>query len=112
MKYILAAMCGLLAVFMGGCAVLALAGGPVAAIPGGLAFLNVAIIGALFGWKVQWKPAFHILGALDILVAIVAALIAGSMGPADQPIFWIAAAGFAVKGVLSIVYARRVGVPP
>ncbi len=111
MKYLLAIMCGLLAVFMGGCAVLALAAGPMAAIPGGLAFLNVAILGALFGWKVQWKPAFYILGGIDILVAIAAALAAASMSAADQPIFGIAAIAFAMKGILSLVYAGRLPEP-
>jgi len=92
---------------MGGCAVLALEGGPVAGIPAGLAFLNVAIIGALFGWKMQWKPAFYILGTVDILVAIAAALIGRDMAIADQPAFWLAAGAFALKGILSIVYAQR-----
>ncbi len=109
MKYVLAVLCGLVALFMGGCAVMVLAGGPIALLPGGLAFFNLAILGALFGWKVQWRPAFYILGVVDILLAIVAALSASSMAANDQPYFWVAAAVFAVKGVLSFVYARRVG---
>lgn len=111
MKYLLAIMCGLMALFMGGCAVLALAGGPIAAIPGGLAFLNVAIIGGMFGWKVGWKPAYYILGSIDILVALVTAVAAPSMGSADQPVFWIAAAAFALKGVLSFAYASSLKGP-
>ncbi len=109
MKYVLAALCGGVALFMGGCAVLALSAGPVVLIPAGLAFLNVAILGALFGWKVQWKPAFYILAVVDILAAIAAVFSTTSMAANDQPFFWGAAAVFAVKGVLSFVYARQVG---
>jgi hypothetical protein len=121
MKYILAIMCGLVALFMGGCAVLLLPGGfssggaflgmPMLAIPAGIAFLNVAIIGALFGWKVRWKPAFYILGVIDILIAVGALLTASSMGPNDQPVFWFVAAVFAAKGVLSFIYARNLEAP-
>jgi hypothetical protein len=118
MRYLLAIMCGLMVLFMGGCAAIAmgtgvfsggtLLGAPLAAIPGGIAFLNVAVIGALFGWKVKWKPAFYILGTADILLAILSATTAGSMGPSDQLIFWIAAAAFAAKGLLSFIYATRI----
>lgn len=107
MKYLLAAMCGIVVLFMGGCAIISVAAMPFPLIPAALAALNVAVLGALFGWKFQWWPAFYILGAIDLLIAVVALFTAGSMGPQDQPVFWIAAAVFALKGVLSIAYARR-----
>jgi hypothetical protein len=108
MKYILAAMCGLIVLFMGGCAVLSLAAGPLAVLPAGIAFLNLAVIGALFGWKVQWKPAFYILGVID-LVAAAGCIATNQMGgnPADLTTFlYIIAAVFGLKGVLSFVYAK------
>ena len=109
MKYILATMCGLVVLFMGGCAILSLAAGPLAIIPGGIAFFNLAILGALFGWKLQWTPAFYILGVIDILLALSAVLISVSAGIAasDQPYILIAAAVIGLKGLLTFVYARK-----
>lgn len=106
MKYILAAMCGIVVLFMGGCAIVAVQAMPLPLIPAAIAALNVAILGALFGWNFQWRPAFYILGVIDLAVALGAAVAAGSMGP-DGPVFWIAAVLFALKGVLSFVYAAR-----
>lgn len=105
MKYVLAILCGLLVLFMGGCAVMALAAGPLALIPGGLAALNVMIILAIFQAKRQFLPAFYVLGIIDLLVAVAAAVAAPSMGT-DGALFWLAAALFAVKGVLSLIFAR------
>jgi hypothetical protein len=106
MKYVLAILCGLLVLFMGGCAVLALAGGPLALIPAGLAALNVMIIIALFKVRPQFLPAFYVLGIADLLVAIGAGIAAPTMG-SDGTLFWAAAGLFALKGVLTLVFARQ-----
>jgi hypothetical protein len=111
MKYVLAALCGILILFMGGCAILSVVAFPFPLIPGGIAALNVAILGALFGWKFQWKPAFYILGIADLLLALGAALIiagmAGDVGltSSDAQHFWLASALFALKGGLTLYYA-------
>ena len=107
MKYILAAMCALVVLFMGGCAVVALSAGPFALIPAAVAFFNVLILGALFGWKIRWTPAFYILGVVDIVLALAAVLFSSSMNASDKPIFWLAAAVFGIKGLLTFVYASR-----
>ncbi len=111
MKYVLAALCGILVLFMGGCAILTVLAFPLPLIPGGIAALNVAILGALFGWKFQWKPAFYILGVVDLLLAVIAVVISNDMGSSvglsasDAQFFWLAAALFALKGVLTLYYA-------
>jgi hypothetical protein len=107
MKYVLAALCGILFLFMGGCAVVSVMAMPFPLIPGAIAALNLAIIGALFGWGFKWRPAFYILGAIDLVIAVVAIVTASSMNASDQQLFWIAAVLFALKGVLSFVYAYR-----
>jgi hypothetical protein len=103
MKYVLAAMCGLVVLFMGGCAVMLLAQGPFALIPAAIGFLNLAILGALFGWQVQWRPAFYVLGCGDLVFAAGCAWIA----VAGTPGAWPVAGLFALKGILSFVYAAR-----
>ncbi len=111
MKLILAAMCALVVLFMGGCAILALAAGPLALLPAGIAVLNLLIIGALYGWKFKWRPAFYILGVADLLIAVVILLLAYSsssgMTAADAQLVWIPAAVIFVKGVLTLLYAQR-----
>ena len=107
MKYLLAIMCGIVVLFMGGCAIMTVQAMPLPLLPAGIAALNLAIIGVILGWGFQWRPAFYILGAVDLLIAIAALATAASMGPQDQPFFWLAAAIFALKGVLSIAYAWR-----
>ena len=54
MKYVLAALCGILVLFMGGCAILTVLAFPLPLIPGGIAALNVAILGALFTLWAAW----------------------------------------------------------
>jgi hypothetical protein len=111
MKVILALMCGLVVLFMGGCTLLALSGNsPLTLLFAAILFLNLAILGGLYGWKLQWLPAFRILGYVDLLIAagfVATAVWAGT----DEYGFWQflmgIAAVFALKGFLSIHYARR-----
>lgn len=104
MKYILAVMCAIAALFMGGCAVLTLAAGPFVILPAGLAFLNIAILGYLFGWKVQWRPAFYVLGIIDLLVMALSLYLAAMLPASDRTALILVAGVFAAKGILSLVY--------
>jgi hypothetical protein len=110
MKYVLAAMCGIVVLFMGGCAVIFSATvNPGFIIPGAIAFLNLAIIGGLFGWRVQWRPAFYILGILDLLIAVGCVLTVPAFNMSDPtfaPFMYTVAGVFGLKGFLSFVYAR------
>ena len=109
MKYVLAILCGAVVLFMGGCAVLTVQAMPLPLIPAAIALLNVFILGALFGWKTRWRPAFYILGAVDLLIAL-GSLIGGlNVGQADMPIFILAAALIGLKGALSIYYGNKMG---
>ncbi|MFO1034823.1 MAG: hypothetical protein U1E15_12395 [Hyphomicrobiales bacterium] len=113
MKYVLIALCGLLVLFMGGCAVLALQVGPLALIPAGLAALNVMIIVALVLSKKQFLAAFYILGIVDLLVAAGAGIAAASTtAGSDWQVFLLAAGLFALKGILTLVYARALRTAP
>jgi hypothetical protein len=109
MKLILAAMCALVAIFMGGCAIMIAGAGPLLLLPAGVALLNVFIIGALYGWKVSWTPAFYILGLADIVIALALAtgITSANMGisASDAPMLWGIVAVVALKGILSFVYA-------
>lgn len=106
MKYVLAIFCGAIVLFMGGCAVLTARAMPLPLLPAAIAILNILILGALFGWKTQWRPAFYILGVIDLLIAVFAGVAAFSMGGSDQSV--VVAGGLAIgaKGVLSIIYGR------
>ena len=111
MKYILAAMCGIAALFMGGCAFVTVFAMPFSLLPAGIAFLNLAVLGAIFGWKLQWRPAFYILAAIDVGVALVGIGFAVEMPSADQPLFWIVVGVFLLKAVLTLLYARTPAEP-
>lgn len=108
MKLVLAAMCGLMALFMGGCAILSVVAMPFPLLPGAVAFLNLAMLAVLFNWKnLQWRPAFYILGVIDVIVAGFLAVVGADMGPTDRMFFFALGAAFLLKGVLSFVYAKK-----
>lgn len=109
MKYVLAILCAVVVLFMGGCAVVAIPAMPLPLIPAGIAFLNVLLLGALFGWKTKWRPAFYVLGAVDLLIAAVALAAAMSAGPYDVQVFLLAGALIGLKGALSIYYGSKMG---
>jgi hypothetical protein len=109
MKYVLAILCGVMVLFMGGCAVVSFAAMPLPLIPGGIAFLNILLLGALFGWKTKWRPAFYILGAVDLVIAAIAVVAALSAGQFDVQVFVLAAVLIGLKGVLSIYYGIKLG---
>jgi len=106
-------MCVLAALFMGGCAVLALAAGPFALLPAGIALLNVAILGVLFKWRFQWQPAFFVLSAIDFLIAIAILALMGSFATSQSvndptiPVSIGFAALFVLKGAVSIAVGLK-----
>lgn len=109
MKYVLAILCGIVVLFMGGCAVLTVQAMPLPLIPAGIAFLNILLLGALFGWKTQWRAAFFVLGVIDLVIAAVTLVMAASAGAADAPVFFLAGALIGLKGALSIYYGVQMG---
>ena len=114
MRTLLIIMCVLAALFMGGCAVLALAAGPFALLPAGIAALNLAILGALFKWRFQWQPAFFILGGIDFLIAIAILSLMGSfattLSSSDPtvPVSIGFAVLFVLKGAVSIAVGLKI----
>ncbi len=107
MKYLLAIMCGIVVLFMGSCAVITVQIMPWTLLPAGIALLNLLVLGALFGWNMQWKPAFFILGGIDLLLAAGALATSGSMSGGDAPFFMLAGAVLALKGILSLMYGWK-----
>ncbi|MEO6607149.1 MAG: hypothetical protein ABIN69_01620 [Aestuariivirga sp.] len=112
MRTLLIIMCVLAALFTGGCAVLALAAGPLALLPAGVAVLNLAILGVLFKWRFKWQPAFFVLGAIDFIIAAAVLILMGSFASADPndptvAISVVFAAFFVLKGIASIVVGLK-----
>jgi hypothetical protein len=112
MKIVLTIFCVLLAVFGGGCAIM-LGGqvGPLVLLPLGILVFNGLILAALWGWKKPWRPAFYILGVIDLLIAlglgIVLVPMIANYGSMDL-LLVVPCAAFALKGVLTLMYARNV----
>ena len=76
MKYALVVMCWLAIIYTGGCTVTALVFTSlapllaiVALVAAAIFWLNILVLGGLFGWKWQWQPAFYALPVLDFLLA-------------------------------------------
>ena len=106
MKYVLIILCGLMVLFAGGCAVLAVMAGPLALVPAAFAALNVMIIFALLTVKPQWRWVFYILGVIDLMAAVAVGLFEpGFLG--DKLTFEAVAAILGLKGILSIIFAAR-----
>jgi hypothetical protein len=111
MKIILTIFCVLMALFGGGCALILLNAsvGPLLLLPLAIFVLNGLILAALWGWKTPWRPAFYILGTIDLLIAIGIGItiFASALGQDSIAFFfWIAVAAFAIKGILTLAYAK------
>ncbi len=111
MKIVLTIFCGLMALFGGGCVLVLLSAsaGVVLLLPLAVFVLNGLILAALWGWKTPWRPAFYILGAIDILIAIGIGITVFASALGQDPIaffFWLAVAAFAMKGILTFAYAK------
>lgn len=111
MKIILTIFCAAAALFGGGCAaVLVGNAGPFALLPLAILILNGLILYGLWAAKKPWRPAFYILGVIDLLIAAAASITMmsariGLSGP--DGILYLLPLAFAAKGVLTLVYARR-----
>ena len=120
MKIILAIFCGLMVLFAGGCALLLVSGSgyngmfqslPMAAIPGGIAALNVLVLLALFSARTPQVWAFYVLAVIDVLVILVLAVMWMSYGLKDSEINFLGSVllgGLAVKALLTVLAARRI----
>jgi uncharacterized membrane protein HdeD (DUF308 family) len=108
MRLILAAMCVLMVLFMGGCALVSVSVMPLPLLPAGIAVLNLMMLAVIFKrTQKRWPAAFYILGVIDLVVAILAVVSAINSGPQEAPLFYLSAFAFLVKGVFSILYIRR-----
>ena len=110
MKILLIILCAIMLLFSGGCFIL-LGGnvGAVSLIPLGVAILNGFVLAAIFGWSRATPVLFYILVVLDVIVAIglgVALLSNGASDPTIYPWGLLLIGGFALKGLLTWLYAR------
>ena len=113
MKIMLTILCGLMVLFAGGCALLLVSGSgyngmfqsvPFALIPGGIAVLNLAVLGAIWGFAKPSRAAFITLMVLDALVVLIILVTWASFGLADSQVNMLAgltAGAFAAKGLLT-----------
>ena len=113
MKIILTIFCALMALFGGGCAILAASSqlGVVSLIPVAVLVLNLLVLAGLWAWHKPWKPAFYILGTVDVIVAVAAAIGVVTYMASDVTILYpgiLLVAAFAFKGILTFIYARKV----
>ena len=111
MKILLAILCGLMVLFAGGCAIVAVAAGPLALIPAGIAALNVLVLIALFGTSKPKLWAFYTLVILDLAGILILAGIWASFGITDNATNWLGAVligSLAVKAIVTFAWARRV----
>ncbi len=110
MKTILTILCGLMALFAGGCAVLTVAAGPLALIPASVVVLNALVLGAMYGFASPRKWVFHTLSGLDGLAIILLAIAWLSFGMTDSQLNGLAVlliSALAVKGALTYAVANR-----
>lgn len=119
MKILLAILCGLMVLFAGGCALIFVSGAgyngmfqsvPAAAIPGGIAALNVLVLIALFGTSQPHRWAFYVLAVLDVIVVLVLGGMWLSYGLHDEEVNLLGGlicGAFALKAALTFVFARR-----
>lgn len=113
MKILLTILCGLMVLFAGGCALLLVGGSgfggmfqsvPFALIPGGIAVLNLAVLGAMWGIAKPSRAVFITLMVLDALVVLIVLVTWGAFGLADSQVNMLAgltAGAFAAKGLLT-----------
>ncbi len=119
MKILLAILCGLMALFAGGCALMFLTGAgyngmfqsiPGAIIPGGIAALNVLVLIALFGTSNRRRWPFYVLAALDVIVVLgLFAMWAGyGFQHRETNMLGILVCGaFTLKAALTLLTVRR-----
>jgi hypothetical protein len=110
MKVVLAVLCILMVLFSGGCALMF--GGNGGSMQLALLVvlaLNCAVLAALFGWLAASPGMFYSLAILDFIAAIGFAIAAFSTGSNDQTVVTLGillVGGFALKGLLTLLYIR------
>lgn len=122
MRLLLIMLCGLMILFAGGCALVAIGagGGPLAVVPGGIAALNLLVILAAWGRRKPDTLAFAALAILDLLIGVPLLMIAVPgvllvrgplVRPHDPDRFFIGvlAVGLVVKGVLTLLVGWQLG---
>lgn len=119
MKIILTILCAIIVLFAGGCALTLVAGSgiggaifaaPFALIPAGLAFLNILVIGALWGKMKVRKGAFLTLVILDALVVLMSLPLIAEVGlnnTEDFMLLGVPVLLFALKGIFTFIYWRN-----
>jgi len=119
MKILLTILCAIVVLFAGGCAVIMVGGmglsgtimsGGFALLPAGLAFLNVLVIGALWG-KIKAQPgAFLALAIVDAIIVIIMLALWADMGlnsGSDNLLVGLPTLAIAIKGLLTFLYWRE-----
>ena len=119
MKIILAILCGLMALFAGGCALTALGFGvsagdmsfaPILLIPIGVALLNILALVALFSTKTVRTWPLYVLAGIDGLVVVTTLFPTLLYATSSEAVFgYLTAGGFLLKGLLSFVLAQDIG---
>lgn len=119
MKILLTILCAIVVLFSGGCAILLVGGSgvsgaifasPVALLPGGLAALNVLVIGALWGKIATQSWAFLALAIIDAIAVVILLALASDLGLSTQEdvlLIGVPTAAIAAKGVLTFLYWRK-----
>lgn len=119
MKIILTILCAIIVLFAGGCALTIFAGSgiggalfaaPLAIIPGGLALLNVLVIGALWGKMKVRKGVFLTLVILDAIVVLTSLPLVAQVGTGNSQDFLLIGLPvllIALKGIFTFIYWRN-----
>lgn len=124
MKVILAIFCALMVLFAGGCAVILMADGSyssgggtvaMAALPGGVAALNVLMLLGMFGKKEPQRWAFYVMAGVDLLAVLALGALWASVASQMADIAVIALPLIALlllKAWLSIKVVNSLPNPP
>jgi hypothetical protein len=119
LRVLLTILCAIIVLFAGGCALTLVAGSgiggalfaaPFALIPGGLAFLNILVIGALWGKMKVRKGAFLTLAILDALVVLMSLPLIAEVGIGNTEDFLLIGLPvllFVLKGIFTFIYWRN-----
>ena len=118
MKVLLTVFCALFTLFAGGCALTWVSfvggggiGGLLVLLLLAVAALNVLLLVGLWGTKEPWLPAFYILGAADILIAIGGGITALVTLAGDTsgigPVIFLGVVFLVLKGGATLYFARH-----
>lgn len=112
MKVVLTILCALVALFGGGCAVVLFGNaGLLSLLPLAVLVLNGLVVYGLWSADQRWRPAYYILGVVDGLIAIglfITFFSAGLNSSGPDGVLLLLPLAFLGKGVLTLIYARRV----